>query len=500
MGRAEPRDQPQPRSPSGPRGGRPGEKDASRAGHRPAARARSAGARPPRHTHPPAAPTTPRRATPAAAVARAGGEAAIAPGRGAARARGAEGARREDGARSLLEHGLLLLLFFLLAIHDGQDDLPLLFREVAEVRHLGLRRRLRGRRGGHRPAPGPERSRHVGWSRTTLGKQGGNSAGSGGSGAGGSGSLGAGTKTYKSMAFNRGRQPPSPPGKEAGGGEARGRGSEAVARLSRRLARVTGSVRAAEGEALGERQREGRGAAAKDLGPNANGRTRGARPGGGVGTRSPGVPTPPPPPCPCPPSRRSGPLPAPPPPSFSPRRLPSAQARARPLLVPSPLLKGPDRQGTGEGREWDAGLGVAGPKSERLGWLALRGPCAPELSGAGSRDWDDPEQVGIPAGSGTGKGHRASQCPAGEKDGERWQCLGPGPGRGCGSSGNWAGRPERHWKEDAGDGGDSWAGEEATGRCAGPRTGPAPQRMSLGRGVGLFGPFLPFTLEKRDRS
>lgn len=155
-------------------------------------------------------------------MARAGGEAAIAPGRGAARARGAEGARREDGARSLLEHGLLLLLFFLLAVHDGQDDLPLLFREVAEVRHLGLRRRLRGRRGGHRPAPGPERSRHVGWSRTTLGKQGGNSAGSG-SGAGGSGSLGAGTKTYKSMAFNRGRQPPSPPGKEAGGGEARGR-------------------------------------------------------------------------------------------------------------------------------------------------------------------------------------------------------------------------------------------------------------------------------------
>lgn len=207
--------------PERPAGRAPGEKDASGAGHRPAARlARRAPALHDTHT-PPAALTTPRRATPAAAVApeprRTRGEAAIAPGRGAARARGAEDERREDGARSLLEHGLLLLLFFLLAIHDGQDDLPLLFREVAEVRHLGLRRRLRGRRGGHRAAPGPERSRHVGWSRTTLGKQGDNSAGSGGSGAGGSGSLRRWDQDIQINGLQSRATAPLPPRKGSGG-------------------------------------------------------------------------------------------------------------------------------------------------------------------------------------------------------------------------------------------------------------------------------------------
>lgn len=124
----------------------------------------------------------------------------------------------------LFEHGLLLLLFFLLTIHDSQDDFPLLFREVAEVRHLGLRRRLRGRRGGSRAAPGPERSRHVWRSRTTLGKQGGNSAGSRGSGAGGWGSLRGWTNAYKSMAFNPRRQPPSPRKEGRGRGGPRGEG------------------------------------------------------------------------------------------------------------------------------------------------------------------------------------------------------------------------------------------------------------------------------------
>lgn len=61
----------------------------------------------------------------------------------------------------LLEHGLLLLLFLLLAVHDGQDDLPLFLREVAEVRHLGLRGWRRLRSCG--AAPGPGGSRHVWW-------------------------------------------------------------------------------------------------------------------------------------------------------------------------------------------------------------------------------------------------------------------------------------------------------------------------------------------------
>lgn len=56
---------------------------------------------------------------------------------------------------------MLLLLFLLLAVHDGQDDLPLFLREVAEVRHLGLRGRRRLRSGG--AAPGPGGSRHVWW-------------------------------------------------------------------------------------------------------------------------------------------------------------------------------------------------------------------------------------------------------------------------------------------------------------------------------------------------
>lgn len=105
-------------------------------------------------------------------------------------AEGREGGRREDGVRSLLQHRLLFLLFFLLPIHDGQDDFPLLLREVAEVGHLGLQRRLRARRGGSRAAPRPDRSRHVWWSPTTLGKPGGNSTGGGGgTRAGGWGSL-----------------------------------------------------------------------------------------------------------------------------------------------------------------------------------------------------------------------------------------------------------------------------------------------------------------------
>lgn len=138
---------------------------------------------------------------------------------GSGRGGGGQGERREYGARSLLEHGLLLLLFFLLPIHDGQDDFPLLLREVAEVRHLGLQRRLRGRRGGSRAAPGPDRSRHVWWSRTTLGKRGGNSTGSSGTGAAAGAASSAGTNTYKSMAFNPRRQPPSPK-KEQGEGRA----------------------------------------------------------------------------------------------------------------------------------------------------------------------------------------------------------------------------------------------------------------------------------------
>lgn len=109
---------------------------------------------------------------------------------GSGRGGGGQRGRREDGARFLLEHRLLLLLFFLLPIHDGQDDFPLLLREVAEVRHLRLQRRLRGRRVGSRAAPRPDRSRHVWWSSTTLGKQGGNSTGGGGgTRAGGWGSL-----------------------------------------------------------------------------------------------------------------------------------------------------------------------------------------------------------------------------------------------------------------------------------------------------------------------
>lgn len=123
-----------------------------------------------------------------------------------------------------LEHGLLLLLFFLLTIHDSQDDFPLLFREVAEVRHLGLRRRLRGRRGGSRAAPGPERSRHVWRSRTTLGKQGGNSAGSRGSGAGGWGSLRGWDKCIQINGLQSEATAPLPQERRQGEGRAEGGG------------------------------------------------------------------------------------------------------------------------------------------------------------------------------------------------------------------------------------------------------------------------------------
>lgn len=72
-------------------------------------------------------------------------------------ARGRAGEGREREKQPLLEHGLLLLLFLLLAIHDGLDDLPLFLCEVAEVGHLELRwRRLRWRGA----APGPGRGRH----------------------------------------------------------------------------------------------------------------------------------------------------------------------------------------------------------------------------------------------------------------------------------------------------------------------------------------------------
>lgn len=151
-------------------------------------------------THPRA--LTPRKqprrpALAAALVAQAppaGGRAPIPARRrpqGSRRGGGGQRRRREDGVGSLLEHRLLLLLFFLLPIHDGQNDFPLLLREVAEVGHLGLQRRLRGRRSGSRATPRPGWSRHVWGSLTTLGKQGGNSTSGGGGStrAGGWGSL-----------------------------------------------------------------------------------------------------------------------------------------------------------------------------------------------------------------------------------------------------------------------------------------------------------------------
>lgn len=127
------------------------------------------GALPPRHT-PPRSDT--QKAAPAAGAGpqpswpsrrREGGRRSGARRRpqGSRRGGGGQGRRREDGAGSLLEHRLLLLLFFLLPIHDGQNDFPLLLREVAEVGHLRLQRRLRGRGGGSRAAPRPDRSRHV---------------------------------------------------------------------------------------------------------------------------------------------------------------------------------------------------------------------------------------------------------------------------------------------------------------------------------------------------
>lgn len=190
------------------------------------------GALPPRRTPPRLTtrkrPWRPRAAAlvaPAPPAGRKGGDPRRAGGRGeAAEGGGGQGGRREDGAGSLLEHGLLLLLFFLLTIHDSQDDFPLLFREVAEVRHLGLRRRLRGRRGGSRAAPGPERSRHVWRSRTTLGKQGGNSAGSRGSGAGGWGSLRGWDKCIQINGLQSEATAPLPQERRQGEGRAEGGG------------------------------------------------------------------------------------------------------------------------------------------------------------------------------------------------------------------------------------------------------------------------------------
>jgi hypothetical protein len=95
---------------------------------------------------------------------------------------------------------------------------------VAEVRHLGLRRRLRGRRGGSRAAPGPERSRHVWRSRTTLGKQGGNSAGSRGSGAGGWGSLRGWDKCIQINGLQSEATAPLPQERRQGEGRAEGGG------------------------------------------------------------------------------------------------------------------------------------------------------------------------------------------------------------------------------------------------------------------------------------
>lgn len=190
------------------------------------------GALPPRHTPPrlttrkrPRRPRAAALVAPAPPAGRKGGDPGRAGGRGeAAEGGGGQGGRREDGAGSLLEHGLLLLLFFLLTIHDSQDDFPLLFREVAEVRHLGLRRRLRGRRGGSRAAPGPERSRHVWRSRTTLGKQGGNSTGSGGSGAGGWGSLRGWDKYIQINGLQSEATAPLPQESKQGEGRAEGGG------------------------------------------------------------------------------------------------------------------------------------------------------------------------------------------------------------------------------------------------------------------------------------
>lgn len=51
----------------------------------------------------------------------------------------------------LLQHRLLLLLLFLLPVHDTEDDLPLLLGEVAQVRHLRQ----------DRPAAEPSWSRHL---------------------------------------------------------------------------------------------------------------------------------------------------------------------------------------------------------------------------------------------------------------------------------------------------------------------------------------------------
>jgi len=56
-----------------------------------------------------------------------------------------------DSLKLLLQHGLLLLLLFLLPVHDTEDDLPLLLGEVAQVRHLRQ----------DRPAVEPGWSRHL---------------------------------------------------------------------------------------------------------------------------------------------------------------------------------------------------------------------------------------------------------------------------------------------------------------------------------------------------
>jgi hypothetical protein len=98
---------------------------------------------------------------------------------------------------------------------------------VAEVGHLGLRRWLRGRRGRSRAAPGPDRSRHVWWSRTTLGKREGSSTGSGGAGAGGWGSLRRLGQIHTNQWPSIPGDSSPPPRKAAGGGEARAGGGRA---------------------------------------------------------------------------------------------------------------------------------------------------------------------------------------------------------------------------------------------------------------------------------
>lgn len=193
----------------------------------------------------------------------AGGRAPIRARRrpqGSRRGGGGQGGRREDGAGSLLEHRLLLLLFFLLPIHDGQNDFPFLLREVAEVGHLGLQRRLRGCRSGSRAAPRPDRSRHVWGSLTTLGKQGGNSTGGGGGGtrAGGWGSLRRWDQYIQINGLQSEATAPLPQEKKRAGGGERARREGGLRSALREMFLQPPGAKGWQVSGLGERRAGGR--------------------------------------------------------------------------------------------------------------------------------------------------------------------------------------------------------------------------------------------------